>query len=303
MAIRRRNTPTARTSSPSAAPPSIRRAPGTFRSSASRPISNSTPSPRRCPRARRNATSAITRISPWASIRNRPMYEAAKTFLAWLASPEFATLYANALPGFFSLSSAKVEVKDPVAKTFVGWRETCESDDPQFLPDPLPRHAQSRERAVECAPQVINGTMTPSDGAKKLEDGLASWYPPPSKPQQASHHAPVSPCRTSSADEQAARRLDAAHPCRADPGVPGAGGPHLHALLDLSAARHHPLSPSTARTRPAIAHFAASHNFIDLLTHPVWSDQFRNALLQQPDLLRHPYDGAEHHRHCAGRPC
>ena len=28
----------------------------------------------------------------------------AKKFLEWLATPEFATLYANALPGFFPLS-------------------------------------------------------------------------------------------------------------------------------------------------------------------------------------------------------
>ena len=29
------------------------------------------------------------------------MPDAAKTFLSWVASPEFATIYANSLPGFF----------------------------------------------------------------------------------------------------------------------------------------------------------------------------------------------------------
>ncbi|MGO4836806.1 ABC transporter substrate-binding protein, partial [Rhizobiaceae sp. 2RAB30] len=41
--------------------------------------------------------------------------EAAKTFLTWVASPEFATIYANALPGFFSLSSQPVKMEDPLA--------------------------------------------------------------------------------------------------------------------------------------------------------------------------------------------
>ena len=53
--------------------------------------------------------------------------DAAKTFLSWVASPEFAEIYANALPGFFPLSNAKVSLKDPVAAKFASWRGTCES--------------------------------------------------------------------------------------------------------------------------------------------------------------------------------
>ncbi len=41
--------------------------------------------------------------------------DAAKTFLTWVASSEFADLYSNALPGFFSLSNEPVTVKDPLA--------------------------------------------------------------------------------------------------------------------------------------------------------------------------------------------
>ncbi len=110
-----------------------------------------------------------------------PNIPAAKTFLEWIASPEFASLYSNALPGFFSLSSAKVEVKDPVAKTFLSWRETCEStirDSYQILS----RGTPNLENEIwNVSAQVINGTMTPEAGAKKLEDGLASWYPPHKK--------------------------------------------------------------------------------------------------------------------------
>ena len=48
--------------------------------------------------------------------------EEAKKFLDWVASPEFADIYANALPGFFSLNSTPVKMQDPLAQEFVSWR-------------------------------------------------------------------------------------------------------------------------------------------------------------------------------------
>ena len=110
-----------------------------------------------------------------------PNVDAAKTFLSWVASPEFATLYSNALPGFFSLSNAKIDVKDPVAKTFLSWRENCESTIRNSY-QILSRGTPSLENEIwNVSAQVINGTLTPDAGAKKLEDGLASWYPPHKK--------------------------------------------------------------------------------------------------------------------------
>src|SRR5690606_38635736 len=55
-----------------------------------------------------------------------PNADAARTFLEWVGSDEFASLYANALPGFFSLNSNPVEMENAVAQEFVGWRENCE---------------------------------------------------------------------------------------------------------------------------------------------------------------------------------
>jgi raffinose/stachyose/melibiose transport system substrate-binding protein len=107
--------------------------------------------------------------------------EAAKTFLAWLATPEFAELYSNALPGFFSLSNAKFDIKDPVAKTFVSWRQTCESTIRNSY-QILSRGTPNLENDLwNVSAQVINGTLTPEAGASKLEDGLAGWYPPHKK--------------------------------------------------------------------------------------------------------------------------
>jgi raffinose/stachyose/melibiose transport system substrate-binding protein len=104
--------------------------------------------------------------------------EAAKTFLTWVASPEFATIYANALPGFFSLNSAAVKMADPLAQEFVSWREKCKPtirSTYQILSRGTPN--LENETWVESA-NVINGTSTPEAAAKKLQDGLASWYKP-----------------------------------------------------------------------------------------------------------------------------
>jgi raffinose/stachyose/melibiose transport system substrate-binding protein len=107
-----------------------------------------------------------------------PNADAAKTFLSWVASPEFATIYANALPGFFSLSSTPVKMEDPLAQEFVSWRDKCKStirSTYQILSRGTPN--LENETWVKSA-NVINGTETPEAAAKALQDGLDSWYKP-----------------------------------------------------------------------------------------------------------------------------
>jgi len=104
--------------------------------------------------------------------------EAAKKFLSWVASPEFAEIYANALPGFFSLNSTAVKMDDPLAQEFVSWRDKCQSTNRspyQILSRGTPN--LENETWVESA-NVINGTTTPEAAAKKLQEGLDSWYKP-----------------------------------------------------------------------------------------------------------------------------
>jgi raffinose/stachyose/melibiose transport system substrate-binding protein len=102
----------------------------------------------------------------------------AKTFLEWVASPEFAKLYANSLPGFFSLSKAPVELKDPLAKDFVSWRSKCESTiRPTY--QILSRGTPNLENEFWVnGSAVINGTKTPEAAAQALQKGLDSWYKP-----------------------------------------------------------------------------------------------------------------------------
>ena len=104
--------------------------------------------------------------------------EAARTFLAWVASPEFASIFGNALPGFFPLSNTPVEMEDPLAKEFVGWRGECEStirSTYQILSRGTPNLENETWGASVAA---IKGTSSPADLGAELQNGLASWYAP-----------------------------------------------------------------------------------------------------------------------------
>jgi raffinose/stachyose/melibiose transport system substrate-binding protein len=104
--------------------------------------------------------------------------DAAKTFMSWVASDEFATLYSNALPGFFSLSKDPIKVADPIAQQFAAWRETCSSTIRSTY-QILSRGTPNLENDTwQASANVINGTWTPEQAGKHLQDGLASWYKP-----------------------------------------------------------------------------------------------------------------------------
>ena len=107
-----------------------------------------------------------------------PNQEAAKTFLAWVASPEFASIFGNALPGFFPLSSTPVTLEDPLANEIVGWRNECEStirSTYQILSRGTPNLENETWGASVAA---IKGASTPEDLGAQLQEGLASWYQP-----------------------------------------------------------------------------------------------------------------------------
>ncbi|MFV0361089.1 ABC transporter substrate-binding protein [Tropicimonas sp.] len=107
-----------------------------------------------------------------------PNAEAAKAFLNWVGSEEFASLYANALPGFFSLSNHEVAMEDPLAQEFVSWRSDCESTIRSTY-QILSRGTPNLENETwNASAQVIKGAETPEEAASRLQDGLASWYAP-----------------------------------------------------------------------------------------------------------------------------
>ena len=107
-----------------------------------------------------------------------PNADAARTFLEWMTTAEFAELYSNALPGFFSLADHDISLEDPLAQEFLDWRGQCEStirNSYQILSRGEPNLENELWRV---SAQVINGDITPEEGAQQLQDGLDSWYTP-----------------------------------------------------------------------------------------------------------------------------
>ncbi|MAN15868.1 MAG: sugar ABC transporter substrate-binding protein [Dinoroseobacter sp.] len=104
--------------------------------------------------------------------------EETRIFLEWVGSEEFATIYSNALPGFFSLSDFDIAQEDPLAQEFVSWRDQCDStirSTYQILSRGTPNLENDTWNA---SAQVIRGTETPEEAAARLQEGLASWYEP-----------------------------------------------------------------------------------------------------------------------------
>ena len=104
--------------------------------------------------------------------------EETEKFLEWVGSAEFATLYANALPGFFSLNSAPVAMEDPLAQEFVSWRDKCQSSIRSTY-QILSRGTPNLETETwNASVNAIKGTETPEAAGARLQTGLATWYAP-----------------------------------------------------------------------------------------------------------------------------
>jgi len=117
--------------------------------------------------------------------------EATKTFLEWMTTPEFAELYSNALPGFFTLSNHKIDLENPIANEFLGWRDDCEEtirNSYQILSRGEPNLENELWR-VSAA--VINGSLTPEEAAQEIQAGLDSWYTPSGEPEAVAPEEPM----------------------------------------------------------------------------------------------------------------
>ena len=107
-----------------------------------------------------------------------PNAEAAKTFLSWVASSEFGTIEANALPGFYPLANDPVTIEDPLAQEFASWRDECESTIRSTYAIRRRGTPNLENETWNASVQVIKGAETPEAAGARLQAGLDSWYKP-----------------------------------------------------------------------------------------------------------------------------
>jgi raffinose/stachyose/melibiose transport system substrate-binding protein len=102
----------------------------------------------------------------------------ARTFLEWVASPEFSEIYANELPGFFPLADHEVQLEDPLAQEILSWREECEPTIRNTY-QILSRGEPNLENEMwDLSAQVLNGTVEPDEAAQRAQESLEAWYEP-----------------------------------------------------------------------------------------------------------------------------
>jgi raffinose/stachyose/melibiose transport system substrate-binding protein len=107
-----------------------------------------------------------------------PNAEAARTFLEWMTSAEFAELYSNQLPGFFTLSDHEISLEDPLAQEMLSWRSECESTIRNSY-QILSRGEPNLETELWLVTsQVMNGELSSADAAAQIQTGLEAWYEP-----------------------------------------------------------------------------------------------------------------------------
>jgi len=107
--------------------------------------------------------------------------DAARQFVDWLGTAEFATLYSNALPGFFTLGDYEVQVADPLAQEYLSWLKNAKPTlrlAEQYLSTGNP---SLESDLFTLMPQVLNGTLAPEDAARMAQQDLDSWYQPPQR--------------------------------------------------------------------------------------------------------------------------
>jgi raffinose/stachyose/melibiose transport system substrate-binding protein len=107
-----------------------------------------------------------------------PNKEAAKTFLEWMTTPEFAKLLANQLPGFFPISNNPPAPDNPHAAEFLALNEGAGLDIRLAWEKLLDGQPDGYSLMQDNAIAVLNGAMTAQEAAEALQAGLAQWYEP-----------------------------------------------------------------------------------------------------------------------------
>lgn len=111
-----------------------------------------------------------------------PNLEAAKIFLAWLETAQFAELLGNNLPGFFPLTMDVPELSDPIAAEFMSFNDDAAGVDIRFVWEKLLAAPSGQVDAYTAMNNaviaVLKDEMTPQEAADSFQEALAGWYEP-----------------------------------------------------------------------------------------------------------------------------
>jgi raffinose/stachyose/melibiose transport system substrate-binding protein len=104
--------------------------------------------------------------------------DAANTFLSWLASSDFQSIYVDKVPGFFSMGSQPVTYTNALAQEFADLK-TGALLTPRLQLDRLSAGTPPLDDNTWAVLQtVFNDGVSAADATAKLQTDLDSWYKP-----------------------------------------------------------------------------------------------------------------------------
>jgi raffinose/stachyose/melibiose transport system substrate-binding protein len=102
----------------------------------------------------------------------------ATRFLEWISTPEFGELYANTFPGAFPLSADPIKIQDPLAATFLSWRQACKSTIRLTSQILSPKSPIVENLFWEVSSQVIEYTLSPESAALQAQHAMERSFAP-----------------------------------------------------------------------------------------------------------------------------
>lgn len=104
--------------------------------------------------------------------------QAAVEFLQWTTTEEFAGLWNNALPGFFTLSKSEVKLDNPLAAEMLSWASTA-GNSPRIAYQYISRGEFNADaEIIRLTGLMFAGEMTPEQVAAEMQKGLDENYTP-----------------------------------------------------------------------------------------------------------------------------
>ncbi len=105
-------------------------------------------------------------------------FDEALEYLKWVATPEFAQLYMEEVPGFYSYTPGDYDLSDPLTKEMVDVAQESELTIRTVWEELSAKSPTGNALMGEALPMMVRGEFTPKEAAAYVQDGLESWYEP-----------------------------------------------------------------------------------------------------------------------------
>ena len=104
--------------------------------------------------------------------------EAALKYAEWVSTPEFAELFMNELPGFFSYTPGDYSLGDPVAKEIIDAAANADITVRTVWEKLSSQEPSGNTLMWDAMIGLYTDKYTPEQAAAYVQYGLSTWYPP-----------------------------------------------------------------------------------------------------------------------------